>query len=142
RSSEVALGEESLAVEEKEEKGLVLLDRSTDASTELITVVVILIRALEVVVPRVRIQRRITIDPEQASVKLVCSGARGHLDLAGAASHLGIGGCNDNAHFVHEIGADVGGRRGARVVTPVTDGNTVASGVQLGQAAAGEVAAL
>src|SRR5262249_8161470 len=89
-----------------------------------------------------RIQLRIAVRPEQASMKLIGSRSCGHLDLTRTAAGFRVGRGYDDTDFVHEIRTHVSRRSGPDVVPAIADGDAVACGVELRQSAPGKVASL
>ena len=130
----------SLFVHQDEEEGFVLDDRTAEAASKLIPVLVVLGDAIEIVKPIAGVERRVSICPKHAAAELVGSRAGHHLHLSGTAAHLGIDRGGDDAHFFDQIGTGVGGRECAMVVAPVGDHETVSCRVHRAQASAGKVA--
>src|SRR5215470_14464400 len=96
----------SLFVDQHEEKGLVLDNRTVDSSTKLSPVFPVLRNAIEVIKPVARVESRVSIVPEKAASELVGSGPCHHLNLPGAAAWLGVHRSRDDTNLLDEIGAD------------------------------------
>src|SRR5262249_13370061 len=71
----------TLAFKQHKEKRLVLDDGSTDPRAILVPIVVAFRHAIRIVEPGTRIQRRVVVHPECASVKLIGAGAGDHTHL-------------------------------------------------------------
>src|SRR5439155_8206980 len=100
RAGDILAGRDSVALEQEEEECFVLDDRSTDPASELIAVFVFLLAAFEVIEPGIGIKRSVCVRPKHRTTELVRSRARHELHLAGATSHFGIrGGDNDTDFF-------------------------------------------
>src|SRR5439155_18874288 len=75
----------SLFVHQDEEEGFVLDDRTAEAASKLIPVLVVLGDAIEIVKPIAGVERRVSICPKHAAAELVGSRAGHHLHLSGTA---------------------------------------------------------
>src|SRR5262249_24854014 len=107
----------SLLVDEYEKERLVLLDRSTEAATELIPIAVRLAGTDDILKPSLCGQCRVLVRIEEPSMKVIASGAGLHLHLSRTASRRGIDTIDDDLHFFDEVGAgENGGVRAVPVV--------------------------
>ena len=115
----------TLALVQKEEKGLVSDDRTTETPAILVAVQVILAEVVKVVVKRGRIPHGVAVRPKHRAAVFVGSRPGRHLNLPRAASELRICGRHDDADFIHKVRTDERLRKHTRVVPPLVDGNSV-----------------
>src|SRR5687767_963874 len=94
------------------EKAPVPDDRSSEASSELVSEENVSRISTLVVEPRVGVQRRIPMRFEKTTVKFVRSGSSENLHLAGPSTKLSIRGRRDNADFLDDVDAVENDSRG------------------------------
>src|SRR5256712_14093660 len=105
RHQVILLFQEPLIIDQDEKERLVLFDRPAQTSTELVTVLIALRSARQILKIGQSCELRIVIRVKQSAVVVVASGASSHLYLCGASSKRGIdvvGGCADFLH--HGVG--------------------------------------
>ena len=128
----------ALAFKQEEEECLVLDDGSADTSAVLIPIVVILPNPIEVVEPRVGVERRISICPKNAAAELVGSRSCHHLNLARTSRSLCVRGRDDDANFFHEVGARICCGERAILISAIADDDTVARRIREAEPVAGK----
>ena len=64
----------------------------TKPDAELIAVLIIFRNTIKIIEPVAGVERRVSVVPERAASQLIGPRARYHLDLSGAATHLGVHG--------------------------------------------------
>ena len=105
-------------------------------------ILIILLDAIEIVEPVAGVERRVPVEPKGTAAELVRSRSGDHLHLPGTASHLGVHGCGDDAHFLYQVGTRVGHRKGAMIVSPIGDDEAISRRVHCTETPTGKVAGI
>ena len=129
----ILLFQKPLIIDQDEKERLVLFDRPAQTSAELVTVLIALRSARQILKIGQSCELRIVIRVKQSAVVFVAAGASSHLHLCGASSKRGIDVVGRYPDFLHHVGTRVDSRiRSVGVViAPVIRNQTVACGVDL-----------
>src|SRR5262249_11787908 len=125
-----------LLVKQREEKCLVLYDRSADASCELMAVNPGLFAGLRdavdhllVVDPSIGVERGVPNRPCAGPVQLIGARTRQDLDLSVASSHLGVNWGKDDPEFADHIRMHLSRSAHSICITSVLNAETISNGV-------------
>ena len=128
-----------LFVDQEKEKRLILDDRSPEAHSILVPVLIIFLDASPVIEPVAGVKGRVAVVPKCASPKLIRAGTRYHLHLARSASDFSVHRRCDDAHFFDKVRTGIRDGKCSVVIAAVGDVEAVSRRVDCAEPPTGKV---